>query len=98
MMKLLQILLLALTAIFFAACAQQEPDETVTAFDPLAWKRPVDNPVFTTDFGNNHDSVLFVEPDEEYPYHLIVSHLSKAAQLWRANAVSWTCADWELVE
>lgn len=98
MMKLLQILLLALTAIFFAACAQQEPDETVTAFDPLAWKRPVDNPVFTTDFGNNHDSVLFVEPDEEYPYHLIVSHLSKAAQLWRAKAFSWTSADWELVE
>ena len=59
MMKLLQtLLLLALTAIFFAACAQQEPDETTTAFDPLAWKRPVDNPVFTTEFGNKAEECM----------------------------------------
>jgi len=43
--------------------------------DPwLGWHRPVDANVFATTMGNNHDSVLFVEPELEYPYHLIVSH------------------------
>jgi hypothetical protein len=42
--------------------------------DPwLGWHRPVDSNVFATTMGNNHDSVLFVEPELEYPYHLIVS-------------------------
>jgi len=27
----------------------------------LKWIRPVDNPVFSTTMGNNHDSVLFVD-------------------------------------
>lgn len=81
-----------------AGNALSEPDKQTTSFDPLAWKRPVDNPVFTTDFGNNHDSVLFVEPGEEYPYHLIVSHTPKAAQLWRTKKFSWSSDDWELVE
>lgn len=61
------------------------------------WYRPVDNPVFNTEMGNNHDAVLFVEPELAYPYHLIVSHEAEAAHLWRAKAFSWSSADWELV-
>ena len=63
----------------------------------MDWERPVDNPVFTTTFGNNHDSVLFVDPELEYPYHLIISHTPQAAHLWRAKKFSWSSADWELV-
>ena len=66
-------------------------------FDPLDWKRPVDNPVFTTTHGNNHDSVLFVDPELEYPYHLIISHTPEAAHLWRTKTFSWSSADWEPV-
>jgi hypothetical protein len=66
-------------------------------FNPLDWRRPVDNPVFTSVFGNNHDSILFVEPELEYPYHLIISHTQEAAHLWRARKFSWSSADWELV-
>ncbi|MEK9773958.1 MAG: hypothetical protein VW576_10395 [Opitutae bacterium] len=47
--------------------------------------------------GNNHDSVLFVDPELEYPYHLIISHTTEAAHLWRAKKFSWSSADWELV-
>ncbi len=66
--------------------------------DPyLGWHRPVDNPVFSTTMGNNHDSILFVEPELEYPYHLIISHTPQAAHLWRAKKFSWNSADWELV-
>ncbi len=61
------------------------------------WYRPVDNPVFVTTKGNNHDSILFVEPDLEYPCHLIISHTPKAAHLWRTKTFSWNSADWELV-
>ncbi len=61
------------------------------------WYRPVDNPVFTTDYGNNHDSIIFFEPDLEYPYHLIVSHEPNIANLWRAKTFSWSSSDWELV-
>ena len=78
--------------------AQDCENRESSAFAPLAWRRPVDNPVFTSDFGNNHDAVLFVEPELEYPYHLIISHTAKAAQLWRAKKFSWNSADWELVE
>lgn len=63
----------------------------------LKWERPADNPVFTTEMGNNHDSILFVESGAEYPYHLIISHTPKAAHLWRAKSFSWNSADWELV-
>jgi len=63
----------------------------------IQWHRPVDNPVFTTKHGNNHDSILFVEPDLEYPYHLIVSHRGSAAHLWRTKEFSWSSSDWELV-
>lgn len=67
-------------------------------FDPLAWNRPVDNPVFTFEYGNNHDSVIFVEEGAEYPYYLIISHVKEYAQLWRAKSFSWSSEDWELVE
>ena len=54
--------------------ASEAAKKQTSSFDPLDWKRPVDNPVFTTTHGNNHDSVLFVDPELEYPYHLIISH------------------------
>lgn len=75
-----------------------ESEKSVPNFDPLNWKRPVDNPVFTSAFGNNHDSILFVEPEQEYPYFLIVSHTRNSAQLWRTKIFSWDSNDWELVE
>ena len=77
--------------------ASEAAKKQAASFDPLDWKRPVDNPVFTSAFGNNHDSVLFVEPELEYPYHLIISHTPEFAQLWRAKKFSWSSADWELV-
>ncbi len=74
------------------------PKEDAPNFNPLDWKRPVDNPVFTSAFGNNHDSILFIEPEQEYPYFLIVSHTKKSAQLWRAKTFSWNSNGWELLE
>ena len=54
--------------------------------DPwLGWHRPVDANVFTFTKGNNHDSILFVEPELEYPYHLIISHNPQFAHLWRSK-------------
>ena len=41
--------------------------------------------------------MLFVDPELEYPYHLIISHTPEAAHLWRAKKFSWSSADWELV-
>lgn len=61
------------------------------------WYRPTDQPVFTTGFGNNHDSVLFIDHELDHPYHLIVSHTPEAAHLWRTKTFSWNSADWELV-
>ena len=63
----------------------------------IQWHRPVDNPVFTTTKGNNHDSILFVEPELEYPYHLIISHTPEATHLWRSKTFSWSSSSWELV-
>ena len=77
--------------------ASEAAKKQTSSFDPLDWKRPVDNPVFTSTFGNNHDSVLFVDPELEYPYHLIISHTTASAHLWRAKQFSWSSADWELV-
>ena len=69
-----------------------------TVKDPwVGWHRPVDANVFATTMGNNHDSVLFVEPELEYPYYLIVSHTPKFAHLWRTKKFSWSSEDWELV-
>lgn len=80
-----------------AYMASEAAKKQTSSFDPLDWKRPVDNPVFTTTHGNNHDSVLFVDPELEYPYHLIISHTPEAAHLWRAKKFSWSSSDWELV-
>lgn len=88
------IALLSLTALFSHA----QPESTDPQSKWLKWKRPVDNPVFATTMGNNHDSILFVEPELEYPYHLIISHTPKAAHLWRAKKFSWNSANWELVD
>jgi len=65
--------------------------------DWVQWHRPVDQPVFSTTMGNNHDSIIFYDPKLEYPYHLIVSHEPAAAHLWRAKKFSWSSADWEWV-
>mgnify|MGYP001163963215 FL=1 len=66
--------------------------------DPwLGWHRPVDANAFVTSKGNNHDSVLFVDHELEYPYHLIISHTPQYAHLWRTKKFSWTSNDWELV-
>jgi len=61
------------------------------------WYRPVDQPVFAT-IENNHDPVIFYEPNLEYPYHMIVSHETSNALLWRSKTFSWSSNDWELVE
>ncbi len=69
-----------------------------TVKDPwVGWHRPVDDNVFTSTKGNNHDSVLFVEPEQDYPYYLIISHTPQYAHLWRSKKFSWSSADWELV-
>ncbi len=68
-----------------------------SGLDWADWHRPADNPVFTADHGNNHDSILFVEPELEYPYHLIVSHEPSGADLWRTKELSWSSEGWELV-
>ena len=85
---------LALICVFSAGAhaktAKSIPDWT-------EWYRPVDNPVFTTEHGNNHDCILFIEPELEYPYHLIISHQSSGADLWRTKEFSWSSEDWELV-
>jgi len=61
------------------------------------WYRPVDQPVFATN-ENHHDAVIFYEPDATYPYHLIVSHETTNALLYRAQNFSWDSSNWELVE
>ena len=77
--------------------AAEQSEGAVAGSDWTAWHRPVDNPVFTTEHGNNHDSILFVEPELEYPYHLIISHWESGAYLWRAKKFSWSSSNWELV-
>ena len=63
------------------------------------WYRPVDQPVFSTTDGNNHDAVIFHEPTgSTYKYYLIVSHESSNAFLWGTNSFSWDSGDWTLIE
>ena len=91
-------IVLVLTSTAFAACCLCYAGETSQSKDPwVQWYRPVDNPVFNTTKGNNHDSIFFVEPELEYPYHLIVSHTPWAAHLWRTKKFSWSSSNWELV-
>lgn len=79
--------------LFCGGLSAQEPSESNWA----EWYRPVEDSVFTTSHGNNHDSILFHDPTLKYPYHMIVSHTRDAAHLWRAKRFSWNSDDWELV-
>ena len=63
----------------------------------LGWHRPVDANVFATTMGNNHDSVLFVEPELKYPYHLIVSHTPNLLICGEPRNSHGVVKDWELV-
>lgn len=86
-------LVVAFVAVYLCHAEKPSMDK-----DPwIGWYRPADNNAFITTKGNNHDSILFVEPELEYPYHLIISHTPKAAHLWRAKKFSWRSADWEFV-
>lgn len=80
--------------------SEAEPDwsklPSKTSSDWTEWYRPAENPVFTTDYGNNHDTLLFVDTDRAYPYKLIISHEPSHAYLWRTKHFSWSSASWEL--
>ena len=94
-----KIYLLAITSILLSTITSGcSTTETSAAADWSKWHRPVDNPVFTTTHGNNHDSIIFYEPELEYPYHLIISHELSGAYLWRAKTFSWSSSEWELVD
>jgi hypothetical protein len=67
------------------------------AQDWLSWYRPVDQPVFTTQHGNNHDAIFFYEPESVYKYKLIISNEASGGDFWRAKNWSIDSADWELV-
>ena len=82
---------------FFAFLGVCVSAQTIAQPDWATWYRPADNPVFTTTHGNNHDSILFIDHELDYPYHLIISHEKEAAHLWRSKSFSWSSADWELV-
>ena len=85
--------LLPVLSVLIAASLAQAED-----LDWSAWHRPVDQNVFTTDHGNNHDTIFFVEPDHPtHKYHLIVSHETSGADYWRTNDFSWSSNNWELV-
>ena len=98
------ILLLAVTvlsiALLIGACSQSDnilDNEEDSDNECSSWYRPADQPVFTTEYGNNHDAILFVEPELEHFYHLIVSHKKSGAHFWRTKDFSWNSASWELV-
>lgn len=69
------------------------------------WYRPLDNPAFTINHGNNHDPMIFVDSTLEYPYHLIISGWGCTSEnnnkpqtyLWRSKSFSLSSDDWELV-
>ena len=85
-------------SVIVAALGRCYADDTEEVNDPwVGCHRPVDTNAFNTTKGNNHDSVIFVEPELEYPYHMIISHTDKAAHLWRARKFSWDSANRELV-
>jgi len=94
------IVLLLLPIVGGSSVAQSKPDwqrlpDTIES-DWTDWFRPVENPVFTTHHGNNHDAIIFVNKKREYPYKLIVSHEPSHAYLWRTKNFSWSSASWEL--
>ncbi|TWT36012.1 hypothetical protein KOR34_09090 [Posidoniimonas corsicana] len=93
-----ELILIVFLSANLTSAALSYADEMPTAKDRwIAWHRPVDANTFITTKGNNHDSILFVEPELQYPYHLIISQTPNAAHLWRAKKFSWNSADWELV-
>ena len=69
------------------------------------WYRPVDNSVFTFNHGNNHDPIIFVDSNLEYPYHLLESGWGCTSEtnnlpltyLWRSKKFSYSSDNWELV-
>ncbi|MFW6171431.1 MAG: hypothetical protein ACODAD_13140 [Planctomycetota bacterium] len=90
--------ILAVSAILLANSALANDEPAIPLDDDWQrWHRPVENNVFTGEYGNNHDSILFIDPELEYPYHLIISGQRSHAYLWRTKAFSWDSADWELV-
>ncbi|MEM9280707.1 MAG: hypothetical protein AAGA96_02680 [Verrucomicrobiota bacterium] len=96
-MKSLPAVILCLLTQSAAFCVTQAEDLPEQDDPWLHWHRPADVNPFVTTMGNNHDSVLFVDLELEYPYHLIISHTPKAAHLWRTKKFSWNSEDWELV-
>lgn len=84
----------------FTSCSTSDEkvkDDEPGPADWTEWVRPVDQPVFSTKHGNNHDAILFVEPESEFPYYMIVSHEKTSAHLWRTGNFSWSSSSWELV-
>ncbi len=78
------------------ACITAATDAASESLDWTQWSRPVDQPVFTSSYGNNHDAILFAEHDLEYPYQMIISDSKDQAYLWRSKTFSWSSANWEL--
>lgn len=78
------------------ACSPSS-NQSLGDVDLLDWYRPIDQPIFTDEYGNNHDPILFYDETMEYPYYLIISHEKTAAHLWRAKEWSVQGKDWELV-
>ena len=91
------LLTVALTCALATLAFAQSGSDAKANSDWIEWFRPVDNPVFTVEHGNNHDCILFIEPELEYPYHLIISHEPSGADLWRTKTFSWSSESWELV-
>jgi len=89
-------LIVSFIALLAPVAAEPQPEAEPPTW--LQWHRPVDNPVFTAATGNNHDSILFIDHELEYPSHLIISHTPQSADLWRAKKFSWSSDDWELVD
>lgn len=89
--------LLVLSTAFSEAAPGPEDPVAPVDDDWAGWHRPADDNAFTPDHGNNHDAILFVEPELEYPYHLIISGQKSHAYLWRTKTFSPDSSDWELV-
>jgi hypothetical protein len=89
------LLILGMASVLCAAALGCSSESDRAEPDWTDWNRPVDNPVFTVGHGNNHDAILCIEPDLEYPYHLIISHTAEGAHLWRARKFSWDSSGWK---
>ena len=101
--RFLPLLYLCLLVACFAC--RQAPEEQVVNTD--GWHRPVENPVFTTDFGNNHDAIILVDSSQTpRKYYLLLSgwqcdkteNGKPLTYLWRTTDFSWESANWELID